>query len=88
MGNQKDVLAAVGLAAAFAVSLAPTPGMAMGWVADPPRPGSCTSRMERAGKCAKAPEIDATSGVQAIALLSGVLLLVSDRARRRRGEAD
>jgi hypothetical protein len=44
--------------------------------------------MERAGKCAKAPEIDATSGVQAIALLSGVLLLVSDRARRRRGEAD
>lgn len=33
----------------------------------------------------KAPEIDATAGVQAIALLSGMLLLVAERTRRRRG---
>ncbi len=31
----------------------------------------------------KAPEIDAASGVQAIALLSGILLLVGERSRRR-----
>ncbi len=33
----------------------------------------------------KAPEIDATAGVQAIALLTGLLLLVGERARRRKG---
>ena len=33
----------------------------------------------------KAPEIDAAAGVQGIALLSGVLLLVAERRRRQRG---
>ncbi len=32
----------------------------------------------------RAPEIDAAAGVQAIALLSGVLLLVGERKRRNR----
>jgi hypothetical protein len=82
--NKTNVVAAVGLAAALAATLVPTPAMALGWVVNPPRPGSCTPHMERAGKCAKAPEIDAASGVQAIALLSGVLLLVRERTRRRR----
>lgn len=40
---------------------------------------------ERAPVFIKAPEIDATAGVQAIALLSGMLLLVAERTRRRRG---
>jgi hypothetical protein len=35
-------------------------------------------------KSVPAPEIDATAGVQAIALLSGILLLVGERARRRK----
>jgi hypothetical protein len=33
----------------------------------------------------QAPEIDAAAGVQGIALLSGVLLLVAERRRRQRG---
>jgi hypothetical protein len=35
----------------------------------------------------KAPEVDASAGVQAIALLSGALLLVGERARRRKNSA-
>jgi len=35
-------------------------------------------------KSVPAPEIDATAGVQGIALLSGILLLVGERARRRK----
>ncbi len=37
-----------------------------------------------AGTSVKAPEFDATAGVQAIALLSGILLVVSERSRRRK----
>lgn len=36
------------------------------------------------GQRAKAPEIDAASGTSAIALLTGVLLLVGERSRSRR----
>lgn len=36
------------------------------------------------GQAAKAPEIDATSGISAIALLTGVLLLAGERSRSRR----
>lgn len=48
--------------------------------------GGCPPGQARKGNCVtkvKAPEIDATAGVQAIALLSGILLLVGERARRR-----
>ena len=45
-----------------------------------PKVKDCSSEKN----CLKAPEIDAASGVQAIALLGGVLLLVGERARRRR----
>jgi len=48
----------------------------------------CTSGPTRQSRCVKAPEIDATSGVQAIALLSGILLLVGERARRVRAAKD
>jgi len=34
----------------------------------------------------KAPEIDAASGTNAIALLTGVLLLVAERSRSRRSQ--
>jgi len=37
-----------------------------------------------AAKCIKAPEIDAASGTSAIALLTGVVLLVAERSRSRR----
>lgn len=79
------ILAAIGLAAGLVATLAATPAMSMGWLANRPGLGGCTPRMERAGKCVKAPEIDAASGVQAIALLTGVVLLIGARARRRRG---
>lgn len=47
-------------------------------------PAHCPPGLAKQGKCVKAPEIDATSGVQAVALLSGILLLVGERARRAR----
>jgi len=36
--------------------------------------------------CTQAPEIDAASGTNAIALLTGVLLLVAERSRSRRSQ--
>ena len=46
----------------------------------------CLSSANRAAGCVfgTTPEIDATSGTSAIALLTGVLLLVGGRARYRR----
>ncbi len=38
---------------------------------------------DNCGKFVKAPEIDAAAGVQAVALLSGIMLLMGERARRR-----
>lgn len=52
--------------------------MGSAW-ADPPPP--CPSR---ACGVNKAPEIDAASGTSAIALLTGVLLLMGERARSKR----
>lgn len=49
------------------------------------RPPVSLPPVARAPVRMKAPEIDATAGIQAIALLSGVLLLVGERVRRRRG---
>ena len=45
-----------------------------------PKVKDCSSEKN----CLQAPEIDADSGAQAIALLGGILLLVGERARRRR----
>ena len=39
-------------------------------------------------KCVAAPEIDASSGASAIALLAGVVFLISERSRRRRSHRD
>jgi hypothetical protein len=50
----------------------------------PPGLGACPPGLAKQNRCVKAPEIDASAGVQAIALLSGILLLVGERARRRR----
>jgi hypothetical protein len=44
------------------------------------KPLSCPTK----GGHHKAPEIDATSGTSAIALLTGVLLLAAERVRSRR----
>jgi hypothetical protein len=77
MSTKQNVLIAVALAVGLTTGIAsaePDVGAPVG----PTCPG---------GYCGpyKAPEIDAAAGVQAIALLSAILLLVGERARRRKG---
>lgn len=50
----------------------------------PPGLGACPPGLAKKNRCVKAPEIDASAGVQAIALLGGIMLLVGERARRRK----
>lgn len=76
--------AAIALCAAGAVSAAPAVGIGNGGT--PPGLGGCPPGQAKKGNCGnlvKAPEIDATAGVQAIAVLSGIMLLIGERARRR-----
>jgi hypothetical protein len=48
-------------------------------------PPTCPPGLAKQGKCPAAPEIDAGAGVQGLAVLSGILLLVGERVRRRHG---
>jgi hypothetical protein len=48
--------------------------------------GGCPPGLEKQGKCVKAPELDASAGTQALALLAGGLLLVGERTRRRKAQ--
>ncbi len=47
-------------------------------------PGQSGKKPPKKPPSIKAPEIDAASGIQAIALIGGILLLVGERGRRRR----
>jgi len=69
------VLSATGFASA-------APAQDIGQGGTPPGQGGCPPGQQKKGLCTKAPEIDAAAGVQAAALLTGVLLLLGDRARR------
>jgi hypothetical protein len=51
---------------------------------DPAAADSTISLSRAKPKPPKAPEIDAASGTSAIALLTGILLLVAERSRSRR----
>jgi len=46
--------------------------------------GRSRHRSPKRPSVVKAPEIDASAGVQAIALVSGIVVLVGERSRRRR----
>ena len=50
------------------------------WAAASPQ--GCTSSGGRAAGCVSAPEIDAAGGFNALALVGGVLMLISERRRR------
>jgi hypothetical protein len=83
MTTKRNVLFAATLAIGCCTGLASAaPDVRIGPVGAPPDLDSRTTGQVRVGEPILAPEIDATSGVQAIALLSGILLLVGERTRR------
>jgi hypothetical protein len=49
-----------------------------------PSPNGCEASGDKPKKCDDAPEIDAASGTSAIALASGIVLLMRERSRSRR----
>lgn len=53
-------------------------------ITPPGHGGACPPGLTKQNKCVQAPEIDPASGAHAVALLSAVLLLIGERARRRR----
>jgi len=73
---------AIAVAIALATSGLAIPAQAV--AKDKVKVNDCSSVKNPKCQTVKAPEIDAASGVQAIALLGGMLLLVGERARRRR----
>ncbi|MGH8532863.1 MAG: VPEID-CTERM sorting domain-containing protein [Gammaproteobacteria bacterium] len=54
-----------------------------GWAAPGGKPGS---NPVAPGQLTKAPELDATSGISAIALLSGIVLLMRERSRSKQSK--
>ncbi len=85
MNIKRGLMVATALVALCGAGLASAvPATGIGPEGTPPGHGGCPPGQAKKGKCGfKAPEIDATAGVQAIALLTGLLLLVGERSRRR-----
>lgn len=56
--------------------------------AKPDNQNGCGPSGGQPQKCVAAPEIEASSGASAIALLTGVVFLISERSRRRGSRRD
>ena len=85
LGGKMKYLGSLFIGAAALMLAATGSAWSMGW--RPPRggpPPGCEASGNKPERCDYAPEIDAASGTSAIALASGIVLLMRERSRSRR----